>query len=149
METNNTELFEGETNMGNTKKILEKMQKGFDRLDKRMDHMDKRLDGMDKRLDGMDKRLDGMDKRLDGMDKRLDGMDKRLDKLEHATRDIQLTIENEIRPNIQVIAEGHADINRKLDEALKVENEKEIMKIHLTYLENEVRRIKEKIGESA
>ena len=135
METNNTELFEGETNMGNTKKILEKMQKGFDRLDNRMDHMDKRLDGMDKRLDGMDKRLDGMDKRLD--------------KLEHATRDIQLTIENEIRPNIQVIAEGHADINRKLDEALKVENEKEIMKIHLTYLENEVRRIKEKIGESA
>ena len=135
METNNTELFEGETNMGNTKKILEKMQKGFDRLDKRMDHMDKRLDGMEKRLDGMDKRLDGMDKRLD--------------KLEHATRDIQLTIENEIRPNIQVIAEGHADINRKLDEALKVENEKEIMKIHLTYLENEVRRIKEKIGESA
>ena len=135
METNNTELFEGETNMGNTKKILEKMQKGFDRLDKRMEHMDKRLDGMDKRLDGMDKRLDGMDKRLD--------------KLEHATRDIQLTIENEIRPNIQVIAEGHADINRKLDEALKVENEKEIMKIHLTYLENEVRRIKEKIGESA
>ena len=135
METNNTELFEGETNMGNTKKILEKMQKGFDRLDKRMDHMDKRLDGMDKRLDGMDKRLDGMEKRLD--------------KLEHATRDIQLTIENEIRPNIQVIAEGHADINRKLDEALKVENEKEIMKIHLTYLENEVRRIKEKIGESA
>ena len=128
METNNTELFEGETNMGNTKKILEKMQKGFDRLDKRMDHMDKRLDHMDKRLDGMDKRLD---------------------KLEHATRDIQLTIENEIRPNIQVIAEGHADINRKLDEALKVENEKEIMKIHLTYLENEVRRIKEKIGESA
>jgi len=128
METNNTELFEGETNMGNTKKILEKMQKGFDRLDKRMDHMDKRLDGMEKRLDGMDKRLD---------------------KLEHATRDIQLTIENEIRPNIQVIAEGHADINRKLDEALKVENEKEIMKIHLTYLENEVRRIKEKIGESA
>ena len=114
METNNTELFEGETNMGNTKKILEKMQKGFDRLDKRMDQMDKRLD-----------------------------------KLEHATRDIQLTIENEIRPNIQVIAEGHADINRKLDEALKVENEKEIMKIHLTYLENEVRRIKEKIGESA
>lgn len=135
METNNTELFEGETNMGNTKKILEKMQKGFDRLDKRMDHMDKRLDHMDKRLDHMDKRLDGMDKRLD--------------KLEHATRDIQLTIENEIRPNIQVIAEGHADINRKLDEALKVENEKEIMKIHLTYLENEVRRIKEKIGESA
>ena len=128
METNNTELFEGETNMGNTKKILEKMQKGFDRLDKRMDHMDKRLDHMDKRLDGMDKRLD---------------------KLEHATRDIQLTIENEIRPNIQVIAEGHADINRKLDEALKVENEKEIMTIHLTYLENEVRRIKEKIGESA
>ena len=121
-------MHEGELDMGNTKKLMDMMQKGFDRLDKRMDKMDKRMNKMDKRMDTIDKRLVN---------------------LEHTTKDIQLTIENEIRPNIQTIAEGHLDLNRKLDEALKVENEKEIMKIHLTHLENEVRRIKEKQGEPA
>ena len=143
MDTRKETTYERGSDMGNTKKILDKMEKGFDCLNKRMDKMDKRLDGMDKRLDGMDKRLDGMDKRLDGMDKRLDGVDKRLDSLEYTTKDILLTIENEIRPNIQIIAEAHMDLNRKLDEALKTENEKEIMKIRLTYLENEVRQLKE------
>ncbi len=136
MDTRKETTYERGSDMGNTKKILEKMEKGFDCLNKRMDKMDKRLDDMDKRLDGIDKRLDGIDKRLDGVDKRLDS-------LEYTTKDILLTIENEIRPNIQTIAEAHIDLNRKLDEALKTENEKEIMKIHLTYLENEVRRIKE------
>ena len=86
-------MHEGDLDMGNTKKLMDMMQKGFDRLDKRMDKMDKRMDTIDKRLVN----------------------------LEHTTKDIQLTIENE----------------------------KEIMKIHLTYLENEVRRIKEKQGEPA
>lgn len=122
MDTRKETTYERGSDMGNTKKILEKMEKGFDCLNKRMDKMEKRLDGMDKRLDGVDKRLDS---------------------LEYTTKDILLTIENEIRPNIQTIAEAHIDLNRKLDEALKTENEKEIMKIHLTYLENEVRRIKE------
>ena len=39
--------------------------------------------------------------------------------------------------------------NTQQDIQLTIENEKEIMKIHLTYLENEVRRIKEKQGEPA
>ena len=115
MDTRKETTYERGSDMGNTKKFLEKMEKGFDCLNKRMDKMEKRLDGMDKRLDS----------------------------LEYTTKDILLTIENEIRPNIQTIAEAHIDLNRKLDEALKTENEKEIMKIHLTYLENEVRRIKE------
>ena len=129
MDTRKETTYERGSDMGNTKKILDKMEKGFDCLNKRMDKMDKRLDGMDKRLDGMDKRLDGVDMRLDS--------------LEHTTKNIMLTIENEIRPNIQIIAEAHMDLNRKLDEALKTENEKEIMKIRLTYLENEVRQLKE------
>ena len=88
-------------------------------------------------------------KKLDEMNDRMDKMNERLERVESNTRDIQLTIENEIRPNIRIIAEGHLDLNRKLDESLKINNEKEIMKLHLTSLENEVRRLKEKIGEPA
>lgn len=61
-------------------------------------------------------------------------------------KDIQLTLENETNKNISLIAEGHLDLSRKLDDALKVENEKEMLLIRVNRLENEIRRIKEKIS---
>ena len=36
---------------------------------------------------------------------------------------LQLTLENETNRNIKLIAEGHLDLNRKLDEVFKIENE--------------------------
>ena len=47
------------------------------------------------------------------------------------------------------IAEAHLDLSRKLDEALKVENQKEMLLIRATSLENEVRRLKSRNGEMA
>lgn len=71
-----------------------------------------------------------------------------LDKLSEMDRkitDIQLTLENETNRNIKIIAEGHLDLSRKLDEALKVENEKEMLLIRVNRLENELRRLKDRI----
>lgn len=69
--------------------------------------------------------------------------------LKRDIREIQLTLENETNRNIRLIAEGHLDLTRKLDEALKVENEKEMLMIRLTSLENEVRRLKARVEEIA
>lgn len=63
--------------------------------------------------------------------------------------DIQLTLENETNRNIKIIAEGHLDLSRKLDDALKVDTEKEMLLIRINRLENEVRRLKERISEIA
>ncbi|WP_313184103.1 hypothetical protein [Lacrimispora sp.] len=52
--------------------------------------------------------------------------------IEDNVTDIQLTLEDETNHNISLIAEGHLDLSRKLDGALKVENE--------------IRQIKEKIN---
>ncbi|MBQ3601790.1 MAG: hypothetical protein II992_11400 [Lachnospiraceae bacterium] len=40
---------------------------------------------------------------------------------------IELHLENVTDKNIQTVAEGHLDLSRKLDDALKVENEKELL----------------------
>ena len=64
-------------------------------------------------------------------------------------RDTRLTLENETNKNIQTIAVGHYDLTRKLDEALKVENEKERLLIRVTHLENELRKLKERIEDIA
>ena len=64
-------------------------------------------------------------------------------------KEIQLTLENETNRKIKLIAEGHLDLSRKLDDALKVENEKEVLLIRVTSLENEIRRLKARIEEIA
>ncbi len=72
-----------------------------------------------------------------------------LKSIKKSITDIQLTLENETNRNIQIIAEGHLDLSRKLDEALKVENEKEMLLIRVNRLENEIRQIKQRIEEIA
>ncbi len=68
-----------------------------------------------------------------------------LNELKQAVKDIQMTLENETNRNIRIIAEGHLDLNRKLDEALRAENEKEVLLIRVNSLETEVKKLKERI----
>ncbi len=56
---------------------------------------------------------------------------KTLEPIQRNVKSIQLTLENDINRKINIIAEGHLDLNRKLDEALKVENEKEMLALYL------------------
>ena len=72
-----------------------------------------------------------------------------LKKLNDKVTDIQLTLENETNKNIKIIAEGHLDLSRKLDEALKVDSEKEMLMIRVNRLENELRQLKARVEEIA
>ena len=79
--------------------------------------------------------------RLDKMDRRFDEMDHRLDKVEKKVTEVQVTLENETNKGIQIVGEGHLDLSRKLDEALTIENEKEMLKLRINRLESEVKKI--------
>ena len=70
---------------------------------------------------------------------------KQLEEIDAKITDIQMILENEINRKIKLIAEGHLDFIRNPDEALKVENEKEILLIRVHYLEREIRRIKTRV----
>lgn len=66
-------------------------------------------------------------------------------KVERRTTSIELTLENETNKAIQIIAEGHLDLSRKLDDALRIENEKEMMLLRVNRLESELQKIKQQI----
>ena len=80
---------------------------------------------------------------------RLDKMDARLDKVEKKVTEVQVTLENETNKGIQIVAGGHLDLSRKLDEALAIENEKEMLKLRINRLESEVKKINAKLEEIA
>ncbi len=69
----------------------------------------------------------------------------RLEAVEEETKRTRLILENETNPNIKAIAEGHLDLSRKLHEAIKIDNEKEMMKIRLNILEGEMKLLKKQM----
>ena len=104
-------------------------------------------------LEVMNTRFDGIDKRLDKIESRLDRVESRLDTVESDIKDIKMTIENEIKPAISIIAEGHLNLDRKLDNIIKINedrlSEHEIMKLKINHLDSEVLKLNEKILTSA
>ncbi len=82
---------------------------------------------------------------VQGLKTEMQELNRRVTDLEIAVRDINLTLENEIRENIQRVAEGHLDLSHNLHNALEIDNEKEMLSIRVSVLETELRRIKRQL----
>lgn len=59
---------------------------------------------------------------------------------------IKLIVDNEVRVNIQRIAEGHLDLSRNLHEAMKPSKEMEMLAVKVKMLETEVRDSKHRVS---
>ena len=126
----------------NTEQMLEVILQKINSMDTRMENVEKKIDSLDTRMDSLDARMDSLDARMDSMDVRV----KFLESLPQQMKEIQMTLENEISKKIDIIAEGHLDLSRKLDEALEFQKEKEMILLRVTSLEGDVQRIKNRIG---
>lgn len=84
--------------------------------------------------------------KLDLILSELQEMKKDIDDIKQKTTKIDLTIENELRTNIMRVAEGHLDLSRNLHEAMKPNNEVEMLGIKVRMLETDVRELKQKIS---
>lgn len=91
-------------------------------------------------------KLDLIISEIQGMKSEMQDLKQKTANIETSVTDIKLILENEIRVNIQRVAEGHLDLSRNLHEALKIDNEKEMLSIRVNVLESEVRRIKTQLG---
>ena len=111
-----------------------------------------KLESIDQRLGRVEQRLDKVEQRLDRVEQRLDKVEQRLTNLEsgqlsmaNRLTNIELTLENEVSRNICTIAEAHLDLSRKFDRALKVKEDDELVRVRLNVLENDVRKIKQRL----
>lgn len=99
------------------------------------------------KLDVSELKLDvaKLNDRMDVQEKRMDNLEDRMDHLDNRVNTIGVTLENETNRGISIIAEGHRDLNRKLNEALKADEEKEMLLLRVNRLEGEVSKIKDKL----
>ena len=66
-------------------------------------------------------RLDKMDERFDKMDERLDGIESHLEKVETLATKTQITLENDIRPKINLLFEGHITLQNRFSQLDRME----------------------------
>ncbi len=112
-----------------------------------------KLDLILKMVHTIDEKVSDLDAKVDNLETKVDDLDDRVERLESETREIRqkvtkmdLIMENELRVNIQRVAEGHLDLSRNLHEAMKPNNEIEMLAIKVRMLETDVRELKDKVS---
>lgn len=128
----------------------------FHPIEYRLKCVEEELGGVRKELDGVKGEVNGVKQELNDVRSEVGGVNQELNDIkrsvagvEKIVKDVQLTLENETNRNIQIIAEGHLDLSRKLDEAVKIDNEKEILKLRVNRLESELEKTKSRLSEIA
>lgn len=84
--------------------------------------------------------------KLDLILSEIQGMKSDIQEIKQKVTKIDLTIDNELRVNIQRIAEGHLDLSRNLHDAMKPSNEIVMLSVKVRMLESDVRDLKEKLA---
>ncbi len=103
------------------------------------------VDLQDVKVDLQDVKVDLQDVKVDLQDVKVDLQDAKVEiaDLKKKVSIIELTLENEISHNIMVIAEGHLDLNRKLDEAIHLTSDikakQEIQDLYIKRHDNKLR----------
>ena len=127
---------------------LDNLSTKIDSIDTRVGNLETKFDNLETRFDGLETRFDNLETRFDGLETRFDGLESRVGNLESDVRDIKLTLENDISKAINVVIEGHMDLSRKLNEALKINEDRltehEAMKYKINHLDSEIVKINDK-----
>ena len=122
-------------NRGSGYKVDKEILNILTRIEGKVDNVDKRVDALDKKVDALDKRVDALDKKVDVLDKKVDTIDKRVSHIE-------LTLEHEIKPDIQLLAEGHKTLMDNIERSSKATSTVEINEYRISLLERDLKKLK-------
>ena len=73
-------------------------------------------------------------------------LNEKTEALENRMIHTELILENEIRINIQRVAEGHLDLSRIFHEAMEPSSEVEMLALRVGMLESDMRKVKAKLA---
>lgn len=113
--------------------ILEKvndLDEKVSNLDEKVNGLDEKVSNLDEKVNGLDEKVNSLDEKVSSLDKKVGSLDERVNHLEGDMKEVRrrvtrtdMTLENEIRVNIQRVAEGHLDLSRKLDDCVKISSD--------------------------
>ena len=140
LETMNHSLAGIEGKVDNTHEHLLRLEES---TNERFMKMEERFAGLEDRFVGLEGRFVGLEDRFTQSEA---ATDLRFNRVEQKLESMGLMLENEISKKIDAIGEGHDYLKRNLDDALRVEKDKEWMELNILNLRMDVRKIKDKLA---
>ena len=94
-------------------------------------------------MSNLDGKVNNLDEKVSNLDEKVNSLEIDLQEIKQRVIKTDLTIENEIRVNIQRVAEGHLDLSRKLNECIRLSNDikdkQEIQDIYINMHNNKLK----------
>lgn len=126
---------------------LERMEEKLNSLDNKVTYLDEKVSCLDEKVTCLDEKVTCLDEKVSDLDEKVTCLDTRVSEMDERftkdIREIKITLESEVNRNIAVIAEGHLSLDSKLDEALKVNQEREMLLLRVNRLETELLKRRE------
>lgn len=94
-------------------------------------------------------KTEGLEVRVGNLEETVSAQSKQMDSMKLELRAIHLTMENELNRSIQLVAEGHLDLNRKLNEVLQRNGELEMMQVRISLLETRLKDVQTQLAAMA
>lgn len=112
----------------------------------KLDLLLEKMGQMEGTMQSMDNRLRNLEEKVQSLEEKVQSMESRLQNVEEDVKGLRIILENEIRVNIQRVAEGHLDLSRIFHEAMRPNSEVEMLSIRVGMLESDMRKLKQKVG---
>lgn len=111
-------------------------------LDNRVSSLDNKVVSLSDRVVSLEESMASLDSKVVSLSDRVASLEENMDSLKLEVTKINLMLENETNRNIKIIAEGHLDLTRKLDEAINGSCEvKAKLEIHEIYINKHERML--------
>ena len=140
------ELDGTKQDIGGMKQDIEGMKLEIGGMKQDIEGMKQDIGGMKQEIGGMKQEIRGMKQDIGGMKQDIKELKENQEGFDRELKAINVTLENEVIKSIKIIAEGHMDLSRKLDEALKFKKEREMTNLQLVQMQGEITRLKIKVN---
>ena len=107
----------------------------------KLDSMDQKMGSLEDEVSTLKDEIRTLKTEVDALKDEVSTLKSEVDTLKQSNTDIKLTIENELNRNIQLVAEGHLDLNRKLEEVMRPVNALEMLQVQVNMLQSKIRDI--------
>lgn len=112
-------------------------------MDEKLDLILEKVTNLEARVGNLETRMDTMEAKMSAMEAEMSIMKTKMDTMAVGLSQTQFIMENELNRNIRLVAEGHLDLSRKLDEAIKVSETDVLYHMKVNSVDSEIRRIKD------
>ena len=141
----NTRMYRVEEDLKEVREDVKFLKDRVNKIEEEVRHLKDRMGRVEAEVRLLKDRMDKVEDDLREVKEEVGILKGDLKEVKEEVTNTNLIIENEIRVNIQRIAEGHLDLSRTMHDVIRPNNEMEVLVVRVGVLETEVKYIKKNL----